>query len=224
VLFTGLDFSYPRNLTHARSTPVHRGMLRSCSRLHPCGMNAFETLLARPRLRLPGKGGTRVLTDLVLDSYARQLSTVNAAGSRSFDLSAEGLPVGARRVDTIAELQALCGAAAPARSAGIGMGRAGAVEPAATSRSKNHHRIASDALLRFCRREEELLSGVVRSTSGSVRIPSDARSALEYLFLTTPEADPSLSQSPQNLDRVERLAGVLRLCLQRTRAALEGAE
>jgi hypothetical protein len=208
VLFTGLDFSYPGNLTHARSTPVHRGMLHSCSRLQPCGMAAFETLLARPRLRLPGKGGKRLLTDLVLHSYARQLSAVNAASSRSFDLSAEGLPVGARRIDTIAELQALCSAAEADEAA---------------SRPGSSPKFATDALLGFCRQEEELLAEVVGSATGSGRIAVDTRSALEYLYLSVPGADPDRIQSPQSLARIERLAGVLRLFLQRTRAALQDA-
>jgi hypothetical protein len=221
VLFSGLDFSYPKNQTHARSTPIHLGMLRGCTRLRPCGMAIFETLLARPRLWLHDKGGKRVLTDLVLHSYARQLRSVNAESSRIYDLSAEGLCVGARRVDTLAQLRALCSGAAVSAGADIRTGRAGLDRPGTTSRSGNRPRPTTGSLLRFCEREQELLSGAVQSIAESNQMTSAALSVLEYLLLSCPEVDPDRQLSPKNLARVHRLAGALRQCLARTRCALK---
>ena len=214
VLFTGLDFSYPRNQTHARSTPSHLNALRSCSRLQPCGMNSFETLLARPRLWLKAKGGERLVSDLVLHSYARQLRTVMEGSSRCFDLSAEGLSVGARRIDTISQLVALCRA-----STEHAVKRADA---AAGSRKRSSP--DSGPVQRFCQQEQELLSSVVQSIAEFDRVPSEALAPVEYLRLSLPEADPDRMLSSSNLSRIQRQAEVLRLSLQRTGNALQAGQ
>jgi len=211
VLFTGLDFSYPRNQTHARGAPFYLNMLQSCTRLQPCGMSAFQILLARPRLWLHGKGGQRLLTDLVLHSYARQLCTVNANCSRSFDLSAEGLPVGAGRIDTLAELIDLCGEVPGAEAA-----EAGTVE-----RSGIRQKPDSLSVQRFCEQEQELLFEVVRSIAGPEPVLSEALAPVEYLHLSLPEANPDRTLSPQNLSRIEAQARLLSLYLQRTRTAVK---
>jgi hypothetical protein len=211
VMFTGLDFSYPRNQTHARSTPFHLNTLRSCTRLQPCGMNIFQTLLSRPRLWLHGKDGSGLLTDLVLHSYARQLCTVNADSRRSFDLSAEGLPVGGERIGSFAELTALC-----SRSGDTGAGKTNRA-PASAVRP----RPGPDSVKRFCRQEEELLSEVSRSVAESNPVLSKALAPVEYLSLSIPEANPDQTLSSWNRSRIERQANRLLLRLQRTRAVVK---
>jgi hypothetical protein len=215
VLFTGLDFSYPGNQTHARSAPFHLEMLHSCHRLAPCGMILFETLLARPRLWSAGKGGNRLLTDLVLHSYARQLRAVNAEVPRCFDLSGDGLPVGAERITGISQLTDLC---SPKGVPGADKEGAGASGAAGTWEKRP--RVRSEAVRRFCEQEQELLSAVERSPAGSNRIPGGNLSGLEYLLLSSPQADPDQNLRPRNIARVEELARRLRQVLERTKAAL----
>jgi hypothetical protein len=212
VLFTGLDFGYPRNQTHARGAPFHLNTLHSCTRLQPCGMKAFETLLARPRLWLQGKGGQRLLTDLVLHSYARQLRTVNTDSPRSFDLSAEGLPVGGRRVETVSQLIDLC-----TRDPETSAGKAGSA-----SRSRFGVPLSTDpgSVQRFCEQEQGLLAEVVRSIGQSDRVLSRALAPVEYLQLSLPEVNPDRTLSPANLSRIAGQAKRLSLYLQRTRSAL----
>ena len=217
VLFTGLDFSYTGNQSHARGTPSHLRMLRGCRRLQPCGMIPFETLLARPRLWLSGKGGNRVLTDLVLQSYARQLRSVCEQTSGCFDLSTEGLPVGAERITRLSELIGLCN---PPRGSAEGTGGAAR----AAVQSPRRLKAGSDAVQRFCEQEQGLLSQVERSIAQSSRIPSDALLPVEYLLLPFPQADPDQTLSAQNLSQVEKLAGTLRMCLERTRLALKAGQ
>jgi len=214
VLFTGLDFSYPQNQTHARSSPFHLAVLHSCTRLRPCGMKVFETLLARPRLWLRGKGGRRLLSDLVLHTYARQLRTVNADSSRSYDLSAEGLPVGAERIDTLAKLIDLCSGAAGAEAAEAGR----------VLRSGNRPRPTSDSVRRFCQKEQGFLASVIRSIGESDRVLSQALAPVEYLHLSLPEVDPERTLSPPNLSLIEGQARLLSLYLARTRAALADSQ
>ncbi len=214
VLFTGLDFSYPGNQSHARSSPFHLAALHGCTRLQPCGMRVFETLLARPRLRLQGKGGQRLLTDLVLHSYARQLGTVNTDCSRSYDLAAEGLPVGGRRVDTLAELLDLCGEA-DAAAGGAEAGEAGR-----DSRPGNRPRSSRQMVQRFCDQEKELLFEVIRSIGESERDLTAALAPVEYLRLSLPEADPDRILRPADRSRIAGQARLLALSLERTREVL----
>ena len=204
VLFTGLDFSYPRNQTHARSAPSHLSALRRCNRLQPCGTNIFKTLLVRPRLWLEDKGGGRVLTDLVLQSYARQLRTVNSDGARSFDLSAEGLPVGAERIDKLSRLIDLC--------AQLPEAEAGKTDPAS--------RPGTDSIGRFCEKEEGLLSEVLRSIAETGRVLPKDLAPVEYLRLSLPGAYPERALNPSDLSRIAAQAKMLSRCLQRTREAL----
>ena len=212
VLFTGLDFSYPGNQTHARSAPSHLAALRSCNRLQPCGANIFKTLLARPRLWLRDKGGGRVLTDLVLQSYARQLRTVNSASARSFDLSAEGLPVAAERIDKFSRLIDLC-TRLPEASAGK-------ADPASGTGSGVRRRPGTDSLRRFCEQEEGLLSEVVRSIAETGGVLAGDLAPVDYLRLSLPGTYPEGSLNPSDLSRIAAQAGVLSRCLRRTREAL----
>jgi hypothetical protein len=214
VLFTGLDFSYTGNQSHARGTPSHLRMLQGCRRLQPCGMILFETLLARPRLWLADKGGNRVLTDLVLRSYAGQLRSVCEQSPGCFDLSPVGLPVGAERIARLSELLDLC-----SRRQGTARGTGAA--PKAAVRSPKHLKAGAETVERFCEREQELLSRVERSIAESGRIPPEILLPVEYLLLSTPQADPGQQLSARNLSRIEKLAGMLRNHLERTRLALE---
>lgn len=209
VLFTGLDFSYTGNQSHARGAPSHLRMLRGCRRLQPCGMILFEALLARPRLWLSGKGGHRVLTDLVLRSYAGQLRSVCERTPGCFDLSPEGLPVGAERINRLSRLIDLC---SPAE--GIGAAARSAVEP------PKRPKAGPEAVQRFCEQEQELLAEVERSITESGRITPDALQPVEYLLLPSPQADPGQRLSAQNLSELGKTAATLRMYLQRTGLAL----
>ena len=143
VLFTGLDFSYPQGQPHARGAPSQRAMHLNCTRIRPCGMSAFETLLARPRLWIEGKSGKRLLSDLVLHSYARQLYRIVADSPRTFDLGPEGLPVGAQRIRSFSELERICSQGSKPRSG--------------TRRAHDRKRVA-EQVRTFCEKEQALVS------------------------------------------------------------------
>ncbi|UCF98735.1 MAG: DUF115 domain-containing protein [Spirochaetaceae bacterium] len=207
VLFTGLDFAYSRGQTHARGAPFHLATLLQCTRMRPCGLAAFENLLERPRLWLQGKQGERLLSDLVLHSYARQLHTINADCSRSFDLGTSGLPVGARRIDSVQTLIDLCDTATPAKVAPEQRGSL----PEARSRPDRQ------AVERFCEQEQGLLNEVIRTIATPAAALSDAIAPVRYLLLSLPETDPDRLFRPANLPRIETAARRLQLRLQQTR-------
>jgi hypothetical protein len=217
VLFTGLDFSYANGQTHARGTPSHLAGLSRCSRLEPCGMIAFGTLLSRPRMWQRGKTGGRLLTDLVLFTYARQLAAINAASRRSFDLGREGLPVGAGRIASVAELAAVCGrdADSSGTSGPAGPGaRAGGTRP-------SRARPAAGGIRSFYENERALLSAVIGGTPGTPR-EFPGLTSVEYLFLAEPEVEPERLLTSANLERVKARAAKfslhLRRCLERLEA------
>jgi hypothetical protein len=96
VYFTGLDFSYDLERTHARGAPMQALSLARRTRLDPSPF--FGMALARPLLTIDGKDGRPVRSDTVLLSYAEQLrSTVSRLPEGSvYDLSPDrGLPNGA---------------------------------------------------------------------------------------------------------------------------------
>jgi hypothetical protein len=208
VLFTGLDFSYPRRQTHSRGAPFHLTMLQSCNRIEPCGMSAFTTLLNRPRLLLRDKADNPLVTDLVLHSYAGQLRKVASTSRRIFDLSREGLPVGGGRIESLTELLRICrdlpGSQAAAPDA-----------PA---------RIDAEALRRFCFQELGLLSQVLRSIENSDPDPAETLAAAEYLLLSLPGVNPDRGLSPATLARIAGEARVLSRYLERTLLALEATD
>jgi hypothetical protein len=203
VLLAGLDFCYPGGRTHARGAPSHRRALGACSRLAPLGMSAFETIAARARLRVAGKGGRRYSSDLVLRSYALQLRALAQASGRLYDLGEEGLETGARPLPSDGELQALLAAgpwppALPLR-------------PFAPRPAQVRDFLQSEAgLLQTA--ESELELALKRGTG-----PGAAVARVDYVLLATPEADPQRQAAPGNLAlalanarwlraRVERLA------------------
>jgi hypothetical protein len=99
VIMAGLDFGYIRNQTHSKDAPFHQLMLREASRLYPAGQLGFETILKRPLLRLKGRKGQKVLSDLVLHSYAIKANELLENESRVYDLGCEGLISEAEPID-----------------------------------------------------------------------------------------------------------------------------
>jgi hypothetical protein len=99
VYLAGLDFSFPRSLTHARGTPYHLSALEQSSRLSPPDMPSFHALAARRRVRTADKNGHAVFSDSVLMSYRDGLrNVIGRAGSRICDMSPGGLDLGAPRI------------------------------------------------------------------------------------------------------------------------------
>ncbi|MFO7781716.1 MAG: 6-hydroxymethylpterin diphosphokinase MptE-like protein [Spirochaetia bacterium] len=93
VYFTGLDFSYDLERTHARGAPMQALSLARRTRLDPSPF--FGMAVARPLLTLEGKDGRPARSDTVLLSYAEQLrSTISRLPEGSvYDLSPDrGLP------------------------------------------------------------------------------------------------------------------------------------
>ncbi|MQY77562.1 MAG: DUF115 domain-containing protein [Spirochaeta sp.] len=104
VLVAGLDFSFPCHKTHARGSPANLAMLHRADRLTPVGLTSYEQVLSRPLLKLKGKGGGVVVTDLVLQSYSVQLKEHLGNLNRAYDLGRQGLPLGARLIKNEKEL------------------------------------------------------------------------------------------------------------------------
>jgi len=216
VLFTGLDFSYPYGRTHARGAPLQALMLLSCGRLRPCGMGGFEILLARPRLRLRGKSGATVLTDLVLESYARQLVEINKGCGRSFDLGSEGLPVGARQIRSLAGLIDLCSGEGLGESAGA----ASAVKARDGSAERWRHRPTAVEVYSFCAREQRLLEEVARGIEESGSAAPELLEAVAYLRLPLSQTGPGTRIDRAQMVQIGRQARELMVRLQHTREAV----
>ncbi len=112
IFLTGLDFSYPRSLTHARGTPYHLSALARATRLCPPDDLSFRALSARNAMIAEDKNGEPILTDPVLMSYRESLRRVIAAASpRVFDAGVSGLPLGAPRLSERELKQRVRGAA-----------------------------------------------------------------------------------------------------------------
>jgi len=209
VLLAGLDFSYPGGATHARGAPSHRRDLAACMRLRPAGMRPFEAVAGRPQLRLKGKGGRPVLTDLVLRSYSLQLQGFASRGGRVFDLGEEGLETGAPRLDPQRLERLLAGTSPPALPLRRFHPRAGEVR---------RFLLREVQLLRAAEAELAKSLGQDRGLATSSAAASPAVAAVEYILLCTPEADPERLAERGNLGlglanarrlrgSLERLAG-----------------
>ncbi len=121
VYFTGLDFSYDLERTHARGAPMQTLSLARRSRLDPSPF--FGMAVARPLLMLEGKGGRPARSDTVLLSYAEQLrSTIARLPEGSvYDLSPDlGLPNGAPPADG-----GICGGSGPSEASASSQTRHG---------------------------------------------------------------------------------------------------
>ena len=207
VIVTGLDFSYSGGRTHARGTAADRAMHAASSRFLPPGSLMFQAIQERPLLRLKGKEGTRVLSDLVLQSYSLQLQSQASCG-RVYDLGRRGLLTGGRPLASESELlsllQAPAGAARskPAPRPGI---RAEAAEGFLTAETQ---------LLGRC--AELLRSRLAEAEMDPVSLPqelAECLEALDYLTLHLP-ADPwGGSSSGRRTAGRSFLVEALRLCL-----------
>lgn len=94
VYFTGLDFTYDLERTHARGAPMHTLSLIRRNRLDPSPF--FGMALNRPLVTPADKSGRKTRSDTVLLSYAEQLREVVRTTTGVYDLSPEsGLPNGA---------------------------------------------------------------------------------------------------------------------------------
>jgi hypothetical protein len=188
LLLIGLDFSYPGGKTHARGAPAQRSMHALSGRLRPPGMPVFTALLERPRLWLRDKGqGQRLLSDLVLHSYALQLQRVVGGSGRVFDLGSTGLPTGAVPVRSLGQLEEICRApAGGARGSRAREDEAGSPpERWPPSREQVQAFLRAEAgLLREAAQE---LGG--RSVPPEGELPVPCRQ-VDYLFLHLPEAEP----------------------------------
>ena len=98
VIFTGLDFSYPAGKTHCRETPQHKARLLYTDRFHPIAN--YEASFSAKSLKLTGKDGNQVITEPALLSYAKLFSVRYKNTANLFDISEEGLNLGAKRLGT----------------------------------------------------------------------------------------------------------------------------
>ncbi len=105
VFVAGLDFSYIRNQSHARGTPIYRLMYRRASRILPVGQISYESILKRPLLKVKGEDGKDLQSDLVLHGYAQQVSRIYRKRPRFFKLSYKGFDIGAPAVETEAQFE-----------------------------------------------------------------------------------------------------------------------
>ncbi|MBN1799168.1 MAG: motility associated factor glycosyltransferase family protein [Spirochaetales bacterium] len=108
VLLAGLDFSYGGKKTHAKNTYFHKLISTSALRLNPAEHQNFQTIYNRPLLEIKDKKGNPLQSDLILHSYAENLSRLVALNrTRVYDISSGGLDCGAEQYDDIPKLKAL---------------------------------------------------------------------------------------------------------------------
>lgn len=99
LFLTGLDFSFIPGKSHSKGSPFSNTMLRTSDRIHPAG--SYHIAMNRQLLERPGKkAGSTILTDHVLESYARLLTDIISQENRVYDLSKTGYPLGAEPVDS----------------------------------------------------------------------------------------------------------------------------
>lgn len=113
VFMTGLDFSYPRGETHARGTPFHIHMLLSSNRKNPLGNTSYQLLQKRPLLWKTDKYGRRLLSDLILISYAQGLRDLIKEFDRVYYIGKPGIPAGACQISSNAQLTSLLSTSHP---------------------------------------------------------------------------------------------------------------
>ena len=206
VLMAGLDFSYPRGATHARGAPSHLAVLSAAHRLAPPTTTVADALLRRPLIKVPSKGGSEILTDLVLDSYATQLRRISSAIHRAYDLSGPGLPIAERTLEH-AEAADLLASAATAAAPSL---RPGPPYPA-------------DAVRSFVQAEIRLIASCLRWLDADVDTvvqPLHLR-PLDYLCIDLPDAPQQLRSPTAAFVRQVRQRGQEALSrLERTRRRL----
>ena len=94
VLFTGLDFAYKPGKPHTKSAHSHLVYLTQHSRLK--GDLHYGPSLSRPLIRIQGKKGFPITTDLVLKGYAEQMGMFGE--DRLKDIGNSGLPTGIAQI------------------------------------------------------------------------------------------------------------------------------
>lgn len=107
ILITGLDFSYRRGFTHAKGTPFHLHLLLSSQRVDPLDNTSYRLLQKRPLLWQIDACGNKILSDLILTSYAHGLSEIIKDAGRVYYMGNPGMPVGAPQITTEAQLTPL---------------------------------------------------------------------------------------------------------------------
>ena len=98
VIFTGLDFSYPAGKTHCRETPQHKARLLHTDRFHPIAN--YDASFSTKSMKLTGKNGKTVFSEPALLSYAKLFSVRYKNTENLFDISEEGLNLGAKLLET----------------------------------------------------------------------------------------------------------------------------
>ena len=94
IFITGLDFSFIPGKSHSKGSPFFNTMLQKSDRVHPAG--SYNIAMNRKLLRRKGKGNNaKILTDSVLETYAKLLIDIISQENRVYDLSSTGYPLGA---------------------------------------------------------------------------------------------------------------------------------
>jgi hypothetical protein len=99
VFVTGLDFSYTKEKTHAKGSPLEELANISSNRLLPLSHFIYSCIKARPLISLKDKNGLPVQSDLVLASYARLVrDAVGPDIARAIDIGDSGLDLGLQKM------------------------------------------------------------------------------------------------------------------------------
>ncbi|MBN1699612.1 MAG: DUF115 domain-containing protein [Spirochaetales bacterium] len=94
VLVTGLDFGYSDGRTHAKGTPYPLLLNNHTTRFTPLEQLVYGGILKRPLVDVAAKGGGRLLSDLVLRSYALEVTYITAGKTNIFDIGKTGMNIG----------------------------------------------------------------------------------------------------------------------------------
>ncbi len=197
VLFTGLDFSYIAEKTHARGTPVNRIMHFTSSRIKPAGMMSYEAIFKRPLLKLEGKDKSETISDLILRSYSLQLKKEISGTRRVFDMGRTGLPTNAPQIRSEAELLNVLRSVSAERCRKIENNFCPSLEAV-----KAFYETEMELLLHAEKQLEEDLS---RRVSGKFTLSESTKEILkdiEYTVLHFPDLTPDLSASENFIPRV----------------------
>ena len=206
VFVAGLDFSYVRNQTHARGTPIYRLMFRRASRVRPVGQISFESIASRPLLRLEVKDGAMLLSDLVLHGYAQQVARIYQKSPRFYKLSGGGFLTDVPVVETESELEPLLESeySPGLRQRESDPGSAASTEQGFKIFVEQEKKRLARGLEVLKRMIEEFPEGKARSGQ-AVSIPPAHRSLLkelEYLYFYFPDPPPTESFTQDYLTRI----------------------
>jgi hypothetical protein len=206
VFLTGLDFSYPGALTHARGTPVHIAALAGARRMRPVGEDSFKAISARPLLRIPDKKGKPVATDLVLRSYRDSLEMeMRESAHRVYDIGESGLSLGVPSITSSEFRERLSAAPGGGQRLEIDSGS-----------------VRSPHVLReFVASEKELLRKAISASAepGAARTGTDELMALlseiDYAWVHFPDEPGPGAPTPGFIARVRVAAGYYAQRLER---------